>query len=62
MNQEEYNSLWKNYQIAVDKTIELKKRLDEITKIANKLAAKNIELNLLLQAKVERIKNDKKRI
>lgn len=60
---EEYKNLLKSYEFVNERSIELKKRLDETIKVANKLSAKNIELNLLLQAKVERIKkNDKKRI
>lgn len=60
---EEYKNLLKSYEFVNERSIELKKRLDDAIKVANKLSAKNIELNLLLQAKVERIKrNDKKRI
>ena len=60
---EEYNQLYQSYKFAVERSIKIKQKLDETIKIANKLSAKNIELNLLLQAKVERIKkNDKKRI
>ena len=60
---EEYKNLLKSYEFVNERSIELKKRLDDAIKVVNKLSAKNIELNLLLQAKVERIKrNDKKRI
>ena len=60
---EEYKNLLKSYEFVNERSIELKKRLDDAIKVANKLSAKNIELNLLLQAKLERIKkNDKKRI
>ena len=60
---EEYNQLYQSYKFAVERSIKIKQKLDETIKVANKLSAKNIELNLLLQAKVERIKkNDKKRI
>ena len=60
---EEYKNLLKSYEFVNERSIELKKRLDDAIKVANKLAAKNIEWNWLLQAKLERIKkNDKKRI
>lgn len=55
---EEYNQLYQNYKLAVERSIKIKQKLDETIKIANKLAEKNIELNLLLQAKVSRLNND----
>ena len=57
---EEYKNLLKSYEFVNERSIELKKRLDDAIKVANKLSAKNIELNLLLQAKVERIKRYKR--
>lgn len=55
---EEYNQLYQSYKLAVERSIKIKQKLDETIKIANKLAEKNIELNLLLQAKVSRLNND----
>lgn len=55
---EEYNQLYQSYKLAVERSIKIKQKLDETIKITNKLAEKNIELNLLLQAKVSRLNND----
>lgn len=59
------NIIERRNEFLVEKVKILTDKVNEITRIANKLATKNIELNLLLQAKVDKMKgkkNEKNRV
>lgn len=59
MERENKNIIEKRNEFLVEKVKILTNKVNEITRIANKLAKKNIELNLLLQAKIDKMKGNK---
>lgn len=59
MDRENKNIIEKRNEFLVEKVKILTDKINEITRIANKLAKKNIELNLLLQAKIDKMKGNK---
>lgn len=54
---EKYNELGNKYKELLDNFIDLKNNQKKRTKLINKLASENKELNLLLQAKLGRYLN-----
>lgn len=59
MERKNKNIIEKRNEFLVEKVKILTDKINEITRIANKLAKKNIELNLLLQAKIDKMKGNK---